>query len=253
MEMWLRTQEIKNLLLKRQANKRVKNFGVPVSVKLLLLVTLTIPQIVIAEKSVCYGSTSNGRLENGVQLPPKGSNFVEYSAVARMAGRTYVHSEVKKIIVNAYKELEKIAPAKRYKYAETGTVNGGQFKPHKTHRNGLSVDFMTPVQNEKGESVHLPTNVLNRFGYDIEFDGYDSYEGLKIDYDAMAAHIVSLHKQAKIAGYDLWRVIFDPALQVALFKTRYAEYLKRNITFSKKTSWVRHDEHYHIDFSVPCK
>ena len=251
--MWLRIQKIKKLLLQRQANKRVKYFRFHALVKLLMLLFLSIPQTVIAEHSVCFGSTSNGRLENGVQLPPKGNNFVEYSAVARMAGRTYVHSEVKTIIVNAYKELENIAPGKRYKYAETGTINGGQFKPHKTHRNGLSVDFMTPVKNEKGESVHLPTNVLNKFGYDIEFDEHDSFEGLEIDYDAMAAHIVSLHKQAEIAGYDLWRVIFDPELQVALFKTRYAGYLKRNITFSKKPSWVRHDEHYHIDFSVPCK
>ncbi|MDH5765520.1 MAG: replication initiation protein, partial [Gammaproteobacteria bacterium] len=28
---------------------------------------------------------------------------------------------------------------------------------------------------------------------------------------------------------------------------------KKNIQFSTKRSWVRHDEHYHVDFSIPCK
>ena len=43
-----------------------------------------------------------------------------------------------------------------YKYTETGFENGGKFRPHKTHQNGLSVDFMTPVKNKNNESVHLP-------------------------------------------------------------------------------------------------
>jgi penicillin-insensitive murein endopeptidase len=101
--------------------------------------------------------------------------------------------------------------------------------------------------------VHLPTHPFNKFGYNIEFDGVGNFEEYKIDYDALAAHIVSLHKEAVSQGYELWRVIFDPKLQPYLFKTKYAKYLKANIQFSKKRSWVRHDEHYHVDFEVPCK
>lgn len=44
-----------------------------------------------AEDSVCFGTTSNGRLENGVKLPASGENFEGYSDIARLAGRTYVH------------------------------------------------------------------------------------------------------------------------------------------------------------------
>ena len=219
----------------------------------LLLPILCLPLITKAEISTCYGTTSKGHIENSIQLPSEGDNYIGYSSIARLAGRTYVHSEVKDIIVSAYKDLEKDQPSKVYKYAETGLEEGGQFKPHKTHRNGLSVDFMTPVTNESGTSVHLPTSPLNKFGYSIEFDEKDRYEGMKIDYDALAAHVVALHKQAKKRGYDLWRVIFDPKLQPKLYKTQYASYLKENIQFSKKRSWVRHDEHYHVDFSIPCK
>jgi penicillin-insensitive murein endopeptidase len=74
-----------------------------------------------------------------------------------------------------------------------------------------------------------------------------------VDYEALAAHIVSLHKAAKDNGYDLWRVIFDPQLQAGLLKTKYGVYLQANIQLSKKRSWVRHDEHYHVDFRVPCQ
>jgi penicillin-insensitive murein DD-endopeptidase len=207
----------------------------------------------LADASVCYGTTSNGRLENGVQLPAEGDNFIGYSSVARIAGRTYVHSTVKEIIIQSYAALEQERPKTVYKYAETGFENGGQFKPHKTHRNGLSVDFMTPVLNSHGESVHLPTHPLNKFGYNIEFNQAGQYGDLRIDFDALAAHIVALHQSAKSTGNELWRVIFDPLLQPNLYKTRYSSYLKENIQFSKKRSWVRHDEHYHVDFLIPCK
>jgi len=205
------------------------------------------------KESTCYGTTSNGKLENGVKLPSSGKNYVSYSTVAAIAGRTYVHSKVKNIIVNAYQSLESEQPEKVFKYAETGFKHGGQFKPHKTHRNGLSVDFMTPVVNESGTSVHLPTHPLNKFGYNIEFDDKDKYKQYSIDYVALAAHIVALHQEAKAQKVDLWRVIFDPKLQPKLFETEYADYLKKHIQFSKKRSWVRHDEHYHVDFEIPCK
>ncbi len=207
----------------------------------------------LANESICYGTTSNGRLEGGVKLPSRGKNFVSYSNTAEILGRTYVHSKVKEIIQDSYKRLETETPAKVYKYAETGFQQGGQFKPHKTHRNGLSVDFMVPVVNEKGKSVHLPTHFFNKLGYSIEFDAVGKYEEFKIDYEALAAHIVSLHSVAKDNGVGLWRVIFDPKLQPYLMQTKHGEYLKKHIQFSKKRSWVRHDEHYHVDFDVPCK
>jgi penicillin-insensitive murein DD-endopeptidase len=204
-------------------------------------------------ESTCYGTTANGRLDNGVPLPRSGANFVVYSDVARIAGRTYVHSAVRDIIVDAYEALEQEHPAKQFKYAETGFKSGGAFKPHKTHRNGLSVDFMTPVKNAQGESVHLPTHPGNSFGYDSEFDKAGHYENLTIDYLALAAHLVALDKAAKARGHSIKRVIFDPALQAGLFRTPYANYLRRYIVLSQRPSWVRHDEHYHVDFAIPCK
>jgi penicillin-insensitive murein endopeptidase len=206
-----------------------------------------------AESSTCYGTTSKGRLELGVKLPSSGSNFESYSHVASLAGRTYVHSTVRTILLNAYDSLNSSHPKKRYKYAETGFEEGGKFKPHKTHQNGLSVDFMTPVIDQNGDSAVLSTHALNRYGYDIEFDAKGRYEDYTIDYDALAAHIVALDKAAKKEGVGLWRVIFAPELQVGLYSTPDGEYIRKHIQLSKKRSWVRHDEHYHVDFNIPCE
>ncbi|MCI5212647.1 MAG: replication initiation protein [Candidatus Electrothrix sp. ATG2] len=206
-----------------------------------------------ATESTCYGTTSNGRLEGGVKLPSKGRNFVSYSKLAELTGRTYVHSVVKDIILAAYKRLETETPGKVYKYAETGFKEGGRFRPHKTHRNGLSVDFMVPLVQQDGKSVHLPTHPLNKFGYSIEFDASGTYEEYKIDYEALAAHLIALHKATKERKAELWRVLFDPKLQPYLMSTQHGAYLKANIQFSKKRSWVRHDEHYHVDFRIPCQ
>lgn len=219
----------------------------------LCLINVLLLQQAFAAPSICYGSTANGRLENGVRLPSEGANFVAYSDIAVLAGRTYVHSEVYEILLAAWKVLEKEQPDKVYKYAETGFEEGGEFSPHKTHRNGLSVDFMTPMINGDGKSVHLPTHPFNRFGYDIEFDEKGHYKDLRVDYEALAAHIVALHKATQARGHKIWRVIFDPKLQAGLYDTRYGDYIREHIQLSKKPSWVRHDEHYHVDFIVPCK
>ncbi len=110
---------------------------------------------------------------------------------------------------------------------------------------------MVPVIDAKGKSVHLPTHPLNKYGYDIEFDKKGRYEEYRIDYEAMASHLVALHKATKQHHAEIGRVIFDPQLQPQLLGTSQ-ELPKQHVTFSKKRSWVRHDEHYHVNFVVAC-
>lgn len=219
----------------------------------LFLFVLSQPVIVNATPSQCYGSTKNGRLENGVRLPLKGNNFIAYDKIPVLSGRTFVHSTVNKVVVDGYKSLESELPEKVFKYAETGFADGGRFKPHKTHQNGLSIDFMVPVTDRNGKSTHFPTNAMNRFGYDVEFNRQGVYKNYAIDFTAMAAHIVALHKSAQNNGIDIQRVLFAPELQAKLYVTKYGEYIKKHIYMPKKRSWVRHDEHYHVDFKLKCK
>lgn len=205
------------------------------------------------EKSVCYGTQEKGKIEKAWQLPTSGSNFTAYSRLGVAAGRNYVHSSVYAVVLDAYNDLQKNFPQKKHVYGETGWKNGGRFRPHKTHQNGLSVDFFVPVVDETGKSVPLPTSPLNKFGYGIEFTSDGRYQNYKIDFEAMAEHLLALKKTADMHGVKIWRVIFDNELQKLLFKSSKDKELQAQLTFSKKKPWVRHDEHYHVDFIVPCK
>jgi penicillin-insensitive murein endopeptidase len=144
-------------------------------------------------------------------------------------------------------------PSKTYVYGETGWPSGGSFRPHRTHQNGLSVDFFVPVRNGDGKSVPLPTAITNRFGYDIEFGTDAKYGEYEIDFPAMAEHLYQLHAAAKARGTDIALVIFDSAFLPLLFATQRGSYLQQNLPFMKGKPWVRHDEHFHVDFAMPCK
>lgn len=212
------------------------------------------PETAYAQQdSICYGTTEKGRIENAIQLPSTGDNFSAYSLIGTSAGRNYVHSSVSAVVLDAYKDIQHNLPQTKFVYGETGWKNGGRFRPHKTHQNGLSVDFFVPVKDETGKSVPLPTNPFNKFGYAIEFDSQGKYKNYSIDYEAMAAHLLALKKAANQRNIKIWRVIFDNELQKQLFKTSRGNELQAQLSFSKKKPWVRHDEHYHVDFIVPCR
>lgn len=206
-----------------------------------------------AEESTCFGTPSNGRLEGGVQIPKSGPNFGPYSNAGVMLGRTYVHSKVAAVIEAAYKSLETAAPGKQFLYGESGWRSGGRIKPHKTHQNGLAVDFMVPVVDNKQNSVPLPTGVTNKFGYDIEFDSRARYQDLTIDFEAIAEHLYALHQSSAAVGVSISRVIFDRSYLPKLYATHRGQSVKEKIPFMTGKPWIRHDEHYHVDFAMPCK
>ncbi|HEX5035494.1 MAG TPA: hypothetical protein VFW62_13520 [bacterium] len=129
---------------------------------------------------------------------------------------------------------------------------GGEFWPHVTHQNGLSVDFMVPVRNEQGEPLDFPGRVWNRLGYDLEFDAEGRIPGYRIDFEALAEHLFELHRAAKREGIGIRLVIFDPELTARLFETRRGPYLAKHVRFLRRPARWRHDEHYHVDFKVPC-
>ena len=206
-----------------------------------------------AADSQCFGTTSKGRIEASVALPASGPNFSPYSRFGVSLGRTHVHAQVAGIVTAAYTELAKQTPEVRYVYGETGWPSDGRFRPHRSHQNGLSVDFFVPVRAASGKSVPLPTPVGERFGYDIEFDDSGRWGEYRIDFAAMAEHLYQLHRVAAGRGTGLALVIVDKPYLPLLFATSRGPYLKQHLNFMQGKPWVRHDEHYHVDFGVPCK
>lgn len=84
-----------------------------------LCITLACCAFSFAEDSICYETSEKGRIENAVKLPSSGKNFVSYGLIPQLLGRSYVHSLVQQIFIDAYKALEEDQPTKTYKFAES--------------------------------------------------------------------------------------------------------------------------------------
>ena len=91
-----------------------------------------------------------------------------------------------------------------------------------------------------------------KFGYNIEFDSEGRFGESRIDFNTMAFHLLALDAAARSKGIGIARVVFDNELQKHLFATPPGPLVRERLRFSTKKPWVRHDEHYHVDFDVPC-
>jgi penicillin-insensitive murein endopeptidase len=203
--------------------------------------------------STCFGTAAQGRLEGGVPIPESGPNFRPYSTLGVTMGRTYVHAKVAAVMQRAYGALAAAAPGKVFVYGESGWAKGGRIKPHRTHQNGTAVDLMVPVLDAQGHSVPLPTSAANKFGYGFEFDAQGRVENLRIDFDAVAEHLYALDAAAKAEGITVERVIFEKAYIPKLYATKRGAWIRQNVRFMQAEPWIRHDEHYHVDFGIACK
>jgi penicillin-insensitive murein DD-endopeptidase len=203
--------------------------------------------------STCIGTPAKGSLINGKRLPTRGKNFVTCSYLGAAVGRNAVHSLVREVVLDAYQQLQRTHANRSFVYGDAGWPSGGRLWPHITHRNGLSIDFMVPVTSREGKPIPLPCNVLNKWGYSLEFDKSGVSGGMKIDFPALAAHLFYLNDSARRRGIKLRIVILSPELQRFLFTTPHGHVLKNQVRFSRTPAWVRHDDHYHVDFLVPCR
>jgi penicillin-insensitive murein endopeptidase len=111
---------------------------------------------------------------------------------------------------------------------------------------------MVPVLDRAGQPAELPRNTANRYGYALEFDSRGRLGNLTIDFEAIAEHLLQLRKSASKHGISIQRVIFDPPFMSSLLASRAGPSLSRTIPFMQGKPWIRHDEHYHVDFNVPC-
>lgn len=207
-----------------------------------------------ARASVCSGSPARGALKHGKRLRTHGDNYQSYSYLGTALGRNAVHGRVRTVIESAYAELARRHPGAYFVYGESGWPSGGKFAPHKTHRNGLSVDFMVPVIDRRsGARSRMATHVFNLWGYAVDFDATGKNRQWRIDFPMLAAHLHALRRAAAAEGIVVQRVILAPELQRLLFATPKGAALASQLRFSRHPVWVRHDNHYHVDFGVRCQ
>ncbi|SNZ08195.1 replication initiation protein [Cohaesibacter gelatinilyticus] len=205
-------------------------------------------------QSQCFGSVKSGRLAYGIHLPFSGENFRAYSFPGWLIGRANAHTKVRDIVLATYQALSTSHPDLKFTFGEISWPWGGKLWPHVTHRNGEAVDFFVPVIDKRsGKSDFFPSSLFNKLGYNFEFDAKGRSSVYDIDFAGLAVFLHELRKQAAIAGAPVQLVIFAPELQQFLFRTSEGADLSSILRFSRKRSWVRHDEHIHVVFDLPCK
>ena len=220
---------------------------------LLLISTISLSQKGSGE-SKAIGKVNNGKLKNGYKMPYYGKNFQYFSPFSYLVlNRAWLHSKIVKINLATYKKCEKKFPKHKFLVMECAKKHGGKMNPHRTHQNGTSVDYGTPLL-KNGKPYHLH-NHFGIFHYLMEFDKHGNYctnKKVKIDFETMAQHLLILDKQARKNGLYINKVIFKINLKDDLYKSKSGKKLKlRKIYFARKLPKRiddLHDDHYHVDF-----
>jgi penicillin-insensitive murein DD-endopeptidase len=213
--------------------------------------------------SISHGTPWLGSLENGKRMPFQGNNFHYFNFLSYIRGFCFVHHRLQQTIFDAYKICETTSPGTRFVLGEGSKRRGGTYVfNHASHRNGLSVDFMTPLLRN-GETF-TQTTMFNAYGYGYNFDEKGELDhsipinftpsGVKIDFEATARHILALDDAAKQNGLEIDNVVFKDNLRPLLFATSAGkELLRRDIFFLAPLNALQnqaHDDHFHIDFRI---
>lgn len=199
------------------------------------------------------GSVDNGKLEYGRIVPFSGPNFHYFDTASYMRNRCFVHEKVLKTILGTYQLLANQAPGKVFGLMECSKKHGGKIHPHITHQNGMSVDFMTPLQ--RGGQQCLDYDYTGAPHYLMDFDGSGHYKKdatVAIDFETMAQHILLLEETARKNGLKISKVIFRMELKDDLFASTNGKKLKAaGIYFAQQLTPLinrLHDDHFHVDF-----
>lgn len=204
-------------------------------------------------QSIAYGSPKEGSLEQAWRLPRKGINFTYVSRFSYyLFCNSYTHSKVYKTVLDTYDKLYQLHPERRYVLMECSNKKGGKMRFHRTHQNGLSIDFMSPLL-KNGKPKYYKGLGMGR--YLINFDKLGrkkSNRNVHIDFETLAEHLYYLEKTARNNGLRIKKVIFKLELKDQLLATKHGKELQKlNIYFAQKLPKVvdmMHDDHYHVDF-----
>lgn len=205
--------------------------------------------------SEAIGSVSQGSLKNGKLVPFNGPNYHYFDTLSYLSGRAFVHDKLKATLIKTYKELESAHPDHHFCLMECSNKEGGKIHPHRTHQNGLSVDFMSPLQ--KNGEPYYGLDSLGAEHYLLSFDAKGRYAedtSISINFEVLAQHLLILESQAREQGLKISKVIFKMELKDELYSSKYGEKLKQSsIYITKNLSPLinaLHDDHYHVDFEL---
>jgi penicillin-insensitive murein endopeptidase len=214
------------------------------------------PQPPDGVESTSLGDYRNGKLVNGWRLPRKGKGFLYFSRFSYyILGNANVNSRVYRTVTGACEDLKTAYPSRKFIIMECANKKGGKMLLHRTHQNGLNVDFMSPLLKKKSRPKYFRGLGIFRYLLNFTDNGKSKINpAVTIDFDAMAAHLLTLDKHARKNGLRIKRVIFKMELKDELFSTEGGKRLaSKGITFAQGLSRMvnnAHDDHYHVNFEI---
>jgi len=209
----------------------------------------------VSGASVSSGTVSNGSLKNGYILPFSGANFHYFDTTSYLKNRCFVHQKVRDALLATYKTLETVTPERNYGIMECSNEHGGKISPHRTHQNGLSVDFMTPLLKDGKPYTGADYKGAQHYLMDFDADGrYTEDPTISIDFETMAKHLLALIDAAKLQGLKIGKIIWKTELRDELFATESGKKLQTSGVYvtTKLEPLINtlHDDHYHVDFKL---
>lgn len=201
------------------------------------------------------GSVSNGSLENGKLIPFSGDNYQYFDTTSYMSGRGFMNNKVKSAVLETYEECIDEIPDRRFYIMECSSKNGGNLFPHKTHQNGLSIDFMMPLKQNDNPYYGLDSKGFDHYLLEFDYDGkYLQDPTIEIDFEVIAHHLLILEEKAQANGLHIKKIIIHTELKDELYKGKYGQQLKASDIYVVKalTPLINalHDDHYHVDFEL---
>ncbi len=224
---------------------------------LLAFVVCAIPEVFYKNegRSKSIGTVGKGQLENAYLMPLWGANFSYFSPLSYyVMDNGYTDSKVHNTLLEAYETCETSCKGTHFKIMECSDKKGGKLRLHRTHQNGMSVDFMSPKKRQNGKQSRF-FDRLGLWHYLLEFTNAGNLtiaSKVSIDFETMAKHILALDDAARKNGLRINKVILKIELKPAFFRTESGKKVKaRGIYFARSLPDLvnrMHDDHYHIDF-----
>lgn len=205
--------------------------------------------------SQSIGEVSSGSLKNGKLIPFDGVNYRYFDQTSYTSGRAFVHHKLLKTVLDSYHACEEEIPNRHFCIMECSNKEGGKISPHRTHQNGLSIDFMTPLLKDGIAYYGLDSLGAEHYLLDFDENGiYTKDKTITIDFETMAKHIYLLEEHAIKNGLKISKVILKTELKDELYATFYGrKLLNSSVYITKNLSPIinsLHDDHYHVDFEL---
>lgn len=203
-----------------------------------------------SDPSISVGTPGKGSIENSRRLPFQ-SDYKTYSFMGYLMGRTYVHHQLKDVIIETYDLLNEKFPKWQFFIGDCGLKEGGPIAFHKEKQNGLQVDFLVPM-NKDGKPYN-ESSLFNKWNYGLTLGEDGTFDGATVDLSVLGSHISTLHSVCTKHGLAIKKIEMHPDMRKALLGKKLASLLKNILGRAIKKENLKYPAYYTVTFEIKRK